>query len=99
MMAGILSVCMAVVPATTAIASEKYDLVISDMAMPMITGDIFAAKVMAARQNIPVILCTGYSKRMNAEKALALGIKALVNKPIKRSDLAKTVRKVLEDAK
>ena len=54
---------------------------------------------MKVRPNIPVILCTGYSKKISDEKALEFGIKAFAYKPMVKSDLANTVRKVLDEAK
>jgi PAS domain S-box-containing protein len=78
---------------------NDFDLVISDMTMPNMTGDELAMKLIAFRLDIPVILCTGYSKRITDEKAARIGIKALVYKPIVKADLSKTVRKVLDEAK
>jgi PAS domain S-box-containing protein len=76
---------------------DDFDLVITDMTMPNITGDKLAVEVMRTRTAIPVILCTGYSKKISSDEAMALGIRALINKPIGRAELAKTVRKVLDE--
>jgi CheY-like chemotaxis protein len=54
---------------------------------------------MNIRHDIPIILCTGYSKNISDETASEIGIKALAYKPIVKADLAKTVRKVLDEAK
>jgi len=54
---------------------------------------------MKIRPDIPVILCTGYNKKISDESASEMGIKAFVYKPIVKADLAKTVRKVLDEAK
>ena len=67
--------------------------------MPNMTGDVLAAEMMTIRSDIPVILCTGYSKKISAESAAEIGIRALAYKPIVKADLAKTVRKVLNEAK
>ena len=69
------------------------------MTMPDLTGDELAAKIMQIKPDIPIILCTGYSKRLSDDAAKEIGIKAYVNKPIIIADLAKTVRKVLDEAK
>lgn len=74
-----------------------FDLIITDMTMPNMTGAMLAMELIALRPDIPVILCTGYSKKISAEKALNIGIKAFVYKPMVKADLAKTVRKVLDD--
>jgi PAS domain S-box-containing protein len=78
---------------------DDFDLVITDMTMPKMTGDKLAQALMEINPEIPVIICTGYSKKISEEKADLLGIKAFAYKPIVRSDLAKTVRKVLDETK
>jgi CheY-like chemotaxis protein len=77
----------------------EFDLVVTDMTMPNMTGDKLATELMKIRSNIPVIICTGYSKKITEEVALEIGIKVLVYKPVVKADLAKTVRKVLDEAK
>jgi len=76
-----------------------FDLVVTDMTMPDMSGDELAIEMMKIRSDIPVILCTGYSKRISDESVYDLGIKALVNKPFVRADLAKAVRNVLDENK
>ena len=78
---------------------QTFDLVISDMTMPNMTGDKMAAEMINIRSDIPVVLCTGYSKKITEESAADIGIKALVYKPVVKADLAKTVRKVLDETK
>jgi CheY-like chemotaxis protein len=78
---------------------NDFDMVITDMTMPNMTGDALAVELMKIRADIPVILCTGYSKKISEETASEIGIKAFANKPVVKADLAKTVRKVLDDAK
>ena len=78
---------------------NDFDLVVTDMTMPNLTGDQLAVELMKIRRDIPVILCTGYSKKINDETASEIGIRAFAFKPVVKADLAKTVRKVLDDAK
>jgi len=78
---------------------NDFDLVITDMTMPNMTGDRLAIELMQIRPDIPVILCTGYSKRTSDETVTEMGIKALIYKPTGKADLSKTVRKVLDEAK
>ena len=75
-----------------------FDLVVTDMTMPHMTGDVLATELMIIRPDIPVILCTGYSKKISDKTALENGIKAFAYKPITKADMAKTVRKVLDEA-
>ena len=76
---------------------DRFDLVITDMTMPNMTGDKLAQKIMEIRPDIPVILCTGYSEHISAEKAASKGIREYVMKPLQQKLLAETVRKVLDE--
>lgn len=75
---------------------DEYDLVITDMSMQDMTGDELAKAILSIKPDIPVILCTGFSARINQEKAFAMGIKGFLMKPVVVSELASTVRKLLE---
>lgn len=77
---------------------NDFNLVISDMTMPNMSGDNLALELMKIRPDIPVILCTGYSKKISEKIAIDMGIRALVYKPIIHADLAKTIRNVLDEA-
>jgi nitrogen-specific signal transduction histidine kinase len=76
---------------------DKFDLVITDMTMPNMTGERLAKEMMGIRPDIPIILCTGYSERITREEAMELGIKEFVLKPFKINDFANTIRKVLDN--
>ena len=76
---------------------NRFDLVITDMTMPNLTGDELALKIAKIRPDIPIILCTGFSYKITAEKAKEMGIKAFVLKPILKGVMAETVRSVLDD--
>jgi PAS domain S-box-containing protein len=78
---------------------DAYDLVITDMTMPKMTGDILTQKILLKRSNIPVIMCTGYSEVMDEHKAQAIGIRAFLYKPLIMADLLKTIRMVLDQRK
>ena len=79
------------------IKSQKFDLVITDMTMPGMTGDQLAAEIIKIRPDMPIILCTGYSKNMSEDKARSLGIRALAMKPVVADQLANIVRNVLDE--
>jgi CheY-like chemotaxis protein len=53
--------------------------------------------MMAVRKDIPIVVCTGFSIKIDDVRAQKLGIRALVNKPILRGDLAVTLRRVLDN--
>jgi CheY-like chemotaxis protein/two-component sensor histidine kinase len=75
--------------------SDHFDLVITDMTMPNMTGENLAKEFIKIEPDIPVILCTGFSAGINEDKARTMGIQALVYKPILKRDLAETIREVL----
>ncbi len=75
---------------------HDFDLVISDVTMPKLSGDQLAEKLLEIRPEIPVILLTGFSKRFSEEQAAEIGVKALAYKPIVKKDLAKMIRSVFK---
>ena len=77
---------------------DRFDLVITDMTMPKMTGDKLARELMKIRPDIPVILCTGHSKLISEKQAKEMGIRAFLGKPILKRAMAETVRKVLDDS-
>ncbi len=78
------------------INSDKYDLVISDVTMPKITGDEIARQMKTIRPDIPIILCGGFSDRIHTKTVEDIGISAVLMKPVIYADLARTIRQVLE---
>ena len=74
-------------------------MVVTDMTMPQMTGDILASELLRIRSDIPIVLCTGYSSMISDEYTEALGVKAFVYKPVIKADFARTVRKVLDEAR
>ena len=76
---------------------HDFDLVITDMTMPDMTGDRLASEMIKIRPDIPIILCTGYSDRISDETIAECGARTLAMKPFMRKDLAVTVRRVLDE--
>ena len=74
---------------------EEFDVIITDMTMPGMTGDIFAKEVLKIRPDMPIILCTGFSDRIDEKKAKAIGIGEFIMKPLLMKDLVGAVQKVL----
>ena len=74
----------------------EFDLVITDMTMPNMTGEKLARKLIEIRSDIRIIICTGFSQQLTEEKAKAIGIKEFVLKPIVVKALARSVRKALD---
>jgi PAS domain S-box-containing protein len=76
---------------------NAFDLVISDMTMPHMTGDVLTRRLREVRPRIPVIICTGYSEKVTQEMIDMLNIRALIMKPIIRDELLLTVRRVIDE--
>lgn len=75
---------------------DVFDLVITDMTMPQMTGAKLAEKLKEIRSDIPIIICTGHSSLIDEEKAKELGIDGYIMKPASMSTMAKAIRNVLE---
>jgi CheY-like chemotaxis protein len=81
------------------LADKPFDLVITDMTMPHLTGVELARKLRQLQPGLGVILCTGFSEKIDAERAKILGIQGFLMKPVVLGDLAELVRKVPDDRK
>jgi CheY-like chemotaxis protein len=80
-------------------APEKFDLVISDMTMPGMTGDVLAKSIKKIQPEMPLILCTGFSERIDIQIGPDLQIDGFLMKPVEKSKLAKTIRSLLDSRK
>lgn len=78
---------------------DSFDLIVTDMTMPKITGLALTKEVLAVRSDIPVVMCTGFSELINEEKAKKAGISRFLMKPVTQTDLATAVREVLDEQK
>ena len=76
---------------------DAFDLVVTDMTMPNISGDMLAREATKIRPDIPVILCTGFSESITEETAEGMGIRKFAFKPLVMKDLAMIIRKVLDE--
>lgn len=75
---------------------SAFDLVVTDMTMPRLTGDVLALHIQALRPDLPVILCTGFHRKVADAAILPPGVSALIMKPMRRAELASLVRRVLD---
>jgi len=72
-----------------------WDLLVTDQAMPRVTGAELVERVRGLRPDLPVILCTGFSDQINGEQARAMGIDAYLQKPLTRRELLRHVAGVM----
>ncbi len=65
--------------------------------MPEMTGIDLAKEILAIRADMPILMCTGFSDLVNADSAKAAGIRAFAMKPLTKAEIAKAIRKVLDE--
>jgi CheY-like chemotaxis protein len=75
---------------------SAFDLIITDLTMPVFTGEELARKARETRSDIPIVLCSGFSRSMTEKELSAMGIDCILNKPIVYEELAETIRSVLD---
>ncbi len=75
---------------------EKFDLVVTDQTMPNMTGAELAEQLLRIKPDLPIILCTGYSNRIDKTRARKLGIGEFAEKPFIREDMLRLIRKLLD---
>ena len=75
---------------------HRFDLIITDLTMPHLTGIELSNEIIKIRPDIPIILCTGFSATITPEKAKAAGIREFVMKPLLIEQIAKTIRVALD---
>ena len=79
--------------------TDTFDLVVTDMTMPKMTGLRMVSEMHVVRPDIPVIMATGNRAEISPEKAKEGGIRVFLIKPPSIGDLAKAVRHVLDSPK
>ena len=75
---------------------KPFDLVITDLAMPKMSGEQLVRELTAIRPEIPIILCTGFSQHMTREKMRQIGVNEFLRKPLVIGDLAEAIARVLK---
>jgi CheY-like chemotaxis protein len=75
---------------------SQFDLVMTDQAMPFMTGEDLGKELIRLRPDIPVILCTGYNDLISSEKAAAMGFRCFIMKPFTVREGAELVRRALD---
>jgi signal transduction histidine kinase len=76
----------------------EFDLVITDQTMPAMTGMELAGKILGLRDDVPVVLISGYTSNAIAREARRIGVRSFLAKPVTKHDLGATVREILDSA-
>jgi CheY-like chemotaxis protein len=77
--------------------NQPFDLVITDMTMPRMTGMTLARELLALRPGLPILIATGFSEKLNPTEAARLGVRGILMKPFNARELARVVRRALEE--
>lgn len=77
---------------------DKFDMIITDQAMPNMTGVVLSRKILDIRPDIPIIICTGFSEQIDEIGAQQLGIKGYLMKPVTPKEFAIKIRQILDPA-
>ena len=75
---------------------DQYDLIITDMTMPKMTGATLSTEIRKIRPDIPIIVCTGYSSELTSENPEDIGVNRILLKPLNLAELSQAVRQVLD---
>ena len=75
---------------------HQFDLVVTDMTMPHMTGDQLARHMLKIRPDIKIILCTGYNSKISGKSAAELGIACYMEKPVEIQQLAEAVGELIK---
>jgi signal transduction histidine kinase/CheY-like chemotaxis protein len=71
------------------------DLLVTDEAMPGLSGMLLAEKMLTIKPDLPIVLCTGYSEHATPEAIEKIGIKGFFHKPINMNELAQKIQALL----
>ncbi len=74
---------------------SRFDAVVTDQTLPGMSGDRLTPALLAIRPDLPVLICTGFSERLDDDRARALGARGLLLKPLDRAQLDEAVRSAL----
>jgi PAS domain S-box-containing protein len=77
---------------------KRFDLILTDEAMPDLIGTELAREIRRRRPGIPIILVSGHGGTQLAQAAAAIGVNEVLSKPLQRRDLAESVARVLGGA-
>jgi len=77
-------------------APDTFDLIITDMTMPGLSGRELTKRFLDIRPEIPIIICTGFNDQVGEMHMKESGIREFVTKPYTIKSLDKSIRRLLE---
>ena len=76
---------------------DRYDLVVTDMTMPKMTGLDLVRRIRELRQDLPVIMCSGFSEHINEKVLREVGVRYYLAKPMSQAELGNMARRALDE--
>ena len=74
----------------------NFDLLITDVSMPDLPGDLLVEEIRKVREDLPILMCTGFTTRLSGDKLTRLGVSHVISKPFMLRDLAEKIRSALK---
>ncbi len=78
---------------------HDFDLIMTDLVMPKMTGVDLAREILSIRPDIPVIVITGFTEKKLMKKAKTVGVREIIAKPVEIRTLANAMRKALDEGR
>jgi FixJ family two-component response regulator len=78
---------------------QRFDLLLTDEAMPVLTGTELAGEIRRIRADLPILIMTGHGGVQLVEKAAAVGAREVLHKPLRGSELAEAIARILQAAR
>lgn len=78
---------------------EIFDIVVTDVTMPGLTGDSLALQILDINMTIPIIMCTGFSHKISKNQALKIGVRKYLEKPVEAATILNTIRDILDESR
>jgi len=94
-----LEVASTAIDALRLVREQKFDLVITDHAMPGMSGSNFVATLRSAGFDLPILMLTGFGEMMTTSSSIPKGVTKLLNKPVTMEDLRSAIAALFEDSK
>ena len=80
-------------------APDLFNLIITDMTMPKMTGDELSARILKIRKDMPIVICTGFCDTFTEDMAQKMGIRKYILKPVSGRELSVIIRELLDGEK
>jgi signal transduction histidine kinase/ActR/RegA family two-component response regulator len=94
-----LEVTSTAIDALRLVREQKFDLVITDHAMPGMSGGNFVATLRSAGFDLPILMLTGFGEQMTTSGSIPKGVTKLLSKPVTMEDLRSAIAEMFQDSK